>query len=383
MKDIELSDELVFLQNTIKDITEKFIKPRASEIDELEKYPEDIFQILKEHDLLGLFIEEKYEGTNLGILGTCVAIEEIAKHCSNSPLFLSIPLLASRPIAVAGSKEQKKHFLTGTAKGTIKCSLSMTEPHAGTDVANIKTRAVKDGESWVINGQKTYCTGSSVADYIILGAKTDPDAGYEGLVFLIVPTNSDGFKVGRHERKMGMRGIPTCELFFENCRIPIENQIGEEKTGFKTAMLGFNQARPAIGARGVGLAQGCLDYAIEYSKEREAFSRPIAKFQGIQLMIAEMFINIEAARLLVHKAARLIDNGNFGKEHAHHFSAAKSFSSDVAMKTSVDSIQILGGAGYMKDHPLERFMRDAKQLQIIEGTTQIQQILIAKNLLGY
>tara|TARA_A100001037_G_scaffold55653_1_gene47879 strand:+ start:3925 stop:5076 length:1152 start_codon:yes stop_codon:yes gene_type:complete len=379
----ELNDELILLQNTIKDITNKFIKPRASEIDEEEEYPEDIFQVLKEHDLLGLFIEEKYEGTNLGILGTCVAIEEIAKHCSNSPLFLSIPLLASRPIAVAGSEEQKKHFLTSTAKGTIKCSLSMTEPHAGTDVANIKTRAVKDGDSWVINGQKTYCTGSSEADYIILGAKSDPGAGYEGLVFLIVPTNSEGFQVGRHERKMGMRGIPTCELVFENCRVPIENQIGEERTGFKTAMLGFNQARPAIGARGVGLAQGCLDYAIEYAKEREAFSRPIAKFQGIQLMIAEMFINIEAARLLVHKAARLIDNGNFGKEYAHHFSAAKSFSSDVAMKTSVDSIQILGGAGYMKDHPLERFMRDAKQLQIIEGTTQIQQILIAKNLLGY
>ena len=173
MNPLELSDELVFLQNTIKDLTNKYIKPRASEIDEEEKYPEDIFQILKEHDLLGLFIEEKYEGTNLGILGTCVAIEEIAKQCSNSPLFLSIPLLASRPIAVAGSEEQKKQFLTGTAKGTIRCSLSMTEPHAGTDVANIKTRAVKDGNEWVINGQKTYCTGSSVADYIILGAKTD------------------------------------------------------------------------------------------------------------------------------------------------------------------------------------------------------------------
>lgn len=383
MNPLELSDELILLQNTIKDLTNKYIKPRASEIDEEEQYPEDIFQILKEHDLLGLYIEEEYEGTNLGILGTCVAIEEIAKHCSNSPLFLSIPLLASRPIAVAGNTEQKKRFLEGIAKGTIKCSLSMTEPHAGTDVANIKTRAVKDGNSWVINGQKTYCTGSSEADYIVLGAKNDPDAGYEGLIFLIVPTDAEGFKVGRHERKMGMRGIPTCELIFENCHVPIENQIGEVGTGFKTAMLGFNQARPAIGARGVGLAQGCLDYAVAYSKEREAFSRPIAKFQGIQLMIAEMFINIEAARLLVHKAARLIDNGNFGKEYAHHFSAAKSFSSDVAMKTSVDSIQILGGAGYMKDHPLERFMRDAKQLQIIEGTTQIQHILIAKNLLGY
>ena len=383
MNPLELSDELILLQSTIKSLTNKYIKPRASEIDEEEQYPEDIFQILKEHDLLGLYIEEEYEGTNLGILGTCVAIEEIAKHCSNSPLFLSIPLLASRPIAVAGNSEQKKQFLKGIAKGTMKCSLSMTEPHAGTDVANIKTRAVKDGNSWVINGQKAYCTASSEADYIILGAKNDLDAGYEGLIFLIVPTDSEGFRVGRHERKMGMRGIPTCELIFENCRVPIENQIGEDRTGFKTAMLGFNQARPAIGARGVGLAQGCLDYAVAYSKEREAFSRPIGKFQGIQLMIAEMFINIEAARLLVHKAARLIDNGNFGKEYAHHFSAAKSFSSDVAMKTSVDSIQILGGAGYMKDHPLERFMRDAKQLQIIEGTTQIQHILIAKNLLGY
>lgn len=369
------------LRESVRGLAEREIAPRAAEIDEREEYPEDIFQLLKAQDLLGLYVPARYGGAGMGILGTCIAIEEIARVCSNSPLFLSVHLLATRPIAVAGSEDQKRLYLEGIAKGELRASFSTTEPHAGTDVGNIRTRAVRDGNDWVLNGQKTYCTGAPFADFVAVAAKTKPDAGVRGITLFIVPKGTAGFTIGRTERKMGMRGIPTCELFFENCRVPDENRIGEVNGGFKAAMLGFNQARPAIGARGVGLAQGCLDYAANYAKEREAFGKPIAQFQGVQFMLADMFMGIEAARLLVYRAAAIVDEGRFGKEEIHFMSTAKCYASDVAMKAAVDGIQVLGGAGYMKDHPLERFMRDAKQLQIIEGTNQVQRGIIARNLL--
>jgi alkylation response protein AidB-like acyl-CoA dehydrogenase len=369
------------LRESVRRLAEREIAPRAAEIGEREEYPEDIFLLFKAQDLLGLYVPESYGGAGMGILGTCIAIEEIARVCSNSPLFLSVHLLATRPIAVAGSEDQKRHYLGGIARGELRASFSTTEAHAGTDVGNIRTRAVRDGDDWLISGQKTYCTGASFADFIAVAAKTEPDAGVHGITLFIVPRGTPGFTIGRAERKMGMRGIPTCELFFENCRVPDENRIGEVSGGFKAAMLGFNQARPAIGARAVGLAQGCLDYAGNYAKEREAFGQPIAQFQGVQFMLADMFMGIEAARLLVYRAAAMVDEGRFGKEEVHFISAAKCYAADVAMKAAVDSIQVLGGAGYMKDHPLERFMRDAKQLQIIEGTNQVQRGIIARNLL--
>ena len=295
------------------------------------------------------------------------------------PLFFSVHLLATRPVAIGGSEAQKKTYLTGVARGELRPAFALTEPHAGSDAANISTRAERDGDSWIINGQKCYCTGSSVADFITVAAKTEPDKGARGISFFIVPRGE--FRVGRHERKMGMRGIPTCEVFLENARVPLDNMIGEPGLGFKTAMLGFNQARPAIGARGVGLAQGCLDYAGNYAKEREAFGKPIAQHQAVQFMLADMFMETEAARMLVYRAASMVDNGRYRKEDVHFICAAKCYATDVAMKAAVDGVQVLGGAGYMKDHPLERFMRDAKQLQIIEGTNQIQRMVIAQNLL--
>ncbi|MEE9255618.1 MAG: acyl-CoA dehydrogenase family protein [bacterium] len=369
------------LRESVRDLSERHIAPRAAEIDEREEYPEDIFQLLKAQDLLGVYLPEAYGGSGMGVLGACIAIEEIARVCSNSPLFLSVHLLATRPIELAGSEDQKKRYLTGIAAGEMRGSFSTTEAHAGTDIGNIRTRAARDGDEWVINGQKTFCTGSPYADFIAVAAKTDPDAGIRGISLFIVPTDAPGFSIGRHERKMGMRGIPTCELFFENCRIPAGNLIGEVNRGFMTAMLGFNQARPAIGARGVGLAQGCLDYAMNYAKEREAFGQPIANFQAVQFMLADIFMEVEAARLLVYRAAAMVDEGRFGKEEVHFISAAKCYASDTAMKAAVDGVQVLGGAGYMKDHPMERFMRDAKQLQIIEGTNQVQRSIIARNLL--
>ncbi|MBT3349941.1 MAG: acyl-CoA dehydrogenase [Nitrospinaceae bacterium] len=376
-----LSEPLCMLKDTVRELSLRHIAPRAADIDETERYPEDIFELLKAHDLLGLYIPEKYGGAGLGILGACVAIEEIARVCSNSPLFISVFLLATRTVELAASEAQKNHLLRGIATGTLRGSFSTTEPHAGSDIAAMRTRAALDGDEWVINGQKSFCTGSPQADFIVLAAKTDPAKGTKGMSLLLVPKDAPGLSIGPPERKMGMRGIPTCGLFFDDCRIPRENVIGEVGGGFKTAMLGFNQARPCIGARGVGLAQGCLDYALAYAKEREAFGKPISHHQAVQFMLADMFMGIEASRLLVHRAAALVDAGRYGKDDVHTISASKCFSSDVAMKAALDGVQILGGAGYMKDHPMERFMRDAKQLQIIEGTNQIQRSVIARNLL--
>ena len=376
----ELDEAQRMLADTVYELSRRHVAPRAAAIDENDEYPEDIFELLKSRDLLGLYVPEAYGGAGLGILDTCIAIEQMARFCSNSPLFFSVHLLATRPIAIGGSEAQKKTYLAGVARGELRPAFSLTEPHAGSDAANISARAVRDGDSWVINGQKCYCTGSSVADFITVAAKTEPGEGAKGISFFIVPKGE--FRVGRHERKMGMRGIPTCEVFLENTRVPLENMIGERGRGFKTAMIGFNQARPCIGARGVGLAQGCLDYASNYAKEREAFGKAIAEHQAVQFMLADMFMETEAARMLVYRAAAMVDNGHYMKEHVHFICAAKCYATDVAMKAAVDGVQVLGGAGYMKDHPLERFMRDAKQLQIIEGTNQIQRMVIAQNLLG-
>ncbi len=363
----------------IYDLSRRHVAPRAAEIDARSAYPEDVFQLLKSRGLLGLYIPEAYGGAGLGVLETCVAIEEMARFCSNSPLFFSVHLLATRPVAVGGTEAQKRAYLGGVARGEMRPAFSLTEPGAGSDAANISTTAVRDGNSWVLNGQKCYCTGASVADFIVVATKTEPGRGARGISLFIVPAGE--FRVGRHERKMGMRGIPTCELFLERARVPAENMIGERAEGFRVAMLGFNQARPAIGARGVGLAQGCLDHASRYAKEREAFGKPIAQHQAVQFMLADMFMETEAARMLVYRAAAMVDNGCYHKEHVRFICAAKCYASDVAMKAAVDGAQALGGAGCTQDHPLERFMRDAKQLQIIEGTNQIQRMVIARNLL--
>ncbi|HJP14113.1 MAG: acyl-CoA dehydrogenase family protein [Nitrospinota bacterium] len=377
----DLTEPQQMLRKMVREMAERHVAPRAAEIDESEEYPEDIYQLLKDQGLLGIFFPEEYGGGGMGFMGGCIAIEEIARFCSNSPIFIVLNMLSSRVIDLSGTGEQKKHYMTGLARGELKGSYALTEPHAGSDAGNIRTRASLEGEEWVINGQKCYCTGPDKADFITVAAKTDPSAGTRGITYFIVPTDTTGFSVGRHERKMGMRGVATCELFFESAAVPKENQIGELNRGFRSAMIGFNQMRPAIGARAVGLAQGCLDYASAYAKEREAFGVPISQHQAVQFMLADMFMDIEAARLLVYRAAALVDAGKIGKENARYFSTAKTFAADMAMKAAVDGVQILGGAGYMKDHPLERFMRDAKQIQIVEGTSQIQRMIIARNLL--
>ena len=378
----DLNETQKMLRQTVRALAERHVAPRAAEIDEKEEYPEDIFEVLKKQQLLGVFLPEEYGGAGMGFMGGCITIEEIARFCSNCPLFIVLNMLSSRVIQLSGTEAQRRHYLTGLARGELRGSYARTEPHAGSDAGNIRTRAENRGDRWVINGTKCFCTGPDKADFLLVAAKTDPNAGTRGITYFIVPKNAPGFSIGRFERKMGMKGFSTCLLHFENVEVPLGNQVGELNKGFRSAMLGFNQMRPAIGARAVGLAQGCLDYASDYAKEREAFGQAIANFQAIQFMLADMFIGIEAARLLVYRGASLVDAGHYTRENAHYFSAAKAYAADMAMKVAIDSIQVLGGAGYMKDHPLERFMRDAKQIQIVEGTSQIQRLIIARNLLG-
>jgi len=378
----DLNEAQKMLRQTVRALAERHVAPRAAEIDEREEYPEDVFEVLKKQQLLGVFLPEEYGGAGMGFMGGCITIEEIARFCSNCPLFIVLNMLSSRVIHLSGTEAQRRHYLTGLAKGELRGSYALTEPHAGSDAGSIRTRAERRGDRWVIRGTKCFCTGPDKADFLLVAAKTDPNAGTRGITYFIVPTGSPGFSIGRFERKMGMKGFSTCLLHFENVEVPLENQVGELHKGFRSAMIGFNQMRPAIGARAVGLAQGCLDYASNYAKEREAFGQAIANFQAIQFMLADMFIGIEAARLLVYRGASLVDAGHYARENAHYFSAAKAYAADMAMKVAIDSIQVLGGAGYMKDHPLERFMRDAKQIQIVEGTSQIQRIIIARNLLG-
>ncbi|MFQ5895130.1 MAG: acyl-CoA dehydrogenase family protein [Nitrospinota bacterium] len=380
--EFELSETHRMLRTMVRELAESRIAPRAAEVDEREEYPEDIFALLREAHLLGIFLPEGVGGGGLGFLGGCVAIEEIARVCSNSALLIVLTMLASRPIALGGSAELKGRHLPALARGEVRGAFALTEPHAGSDAANIRTRAAREGDGWVLNGQKCFCTGPPYADFVLTAAKTDPGAGTRGISFFLVPLDAPGFRIGRQERKMGMRGVPSVELFYEGCRVPAESVVGELNRGFHLAMRGFNQVRPAVGARGVGLAQGCLDYALRYAREREAFGGAIANLQAIQFMLADMALGTEAARLLVYRAAAGVDEGLIGREHAHLSSMAKCFAADNAMRVAVDAIQVLGGAGYMKDHPLERFMRDAKQLQIVEGTNQIQRLVIARNLLG-
>ncbi len=377
----DLTEPQRMLRGMVRDLADRHIAPLAAEIDENEEVPDSVFELLKEQGLIGISFPEEHGGGGMGFLGGCIAVEEIARVCSNSLLYNVLAQLASRAIDLSGTEEQKTRYMTALARGELRGSYALTEPHAGSDAGNIRTRAVLEGDEWVISGTKAFCTGADKADFIIVAAKTDPGAGTRGITYFIVPTDTPGFSVGRHERKMGMRGIATCELTFDNAAVPKENQIGELNQGFKSAMLGFNQMRPTIGARAVGLAQGCLEYATAYSKEREAFGKPISHHQAIQFILADMFMDIEASRLLVYRAAAMSDAGMIGKENARFFSTAKTYAADMAMKAAIDSIQVLGAAGYMKDHPLERFMRDAKQIQIVEGTSQIQRIIIARNLL--
>lgn len=379
--DFELNETQKLIRETARRIAREVVAPRAAEIDETAEYPEDVFQAYKEVGLFGTAIPEEYGGSGAGMLAFALATEEIAKYCSASALILFLTMLSTRPILIGGTEEQKRKWVTPVARGEMRASFCLTEPNAGSDAANMQTYAVRDGNHYVLNGEKIHISGGTVADFCTVFAKTDRNAGARGVSAFIVPTDTPGFTVTRTDRKMGVHGVPTAHFAIQDARVPVENLIGGvEGRGFNHAMLGLNSVRPVVGARGLGLAEGALAYALEYARQRKAFGKPIIEHQAIEFMFADMALAIEAARLAVYQAAWLVDQGRYTRENAAYLSLAKTLGTETAVKVSSDALQIMGAQGYMKEHPLERHYRDARQLMIVEGTSQIQRMIISRAL---
>jgi len=375
--DYELSDAHKLIRDTARRIAREKVAPRAAELDETGEYPHDLFQVFAEAGLLGLSIPEKYGGSGAGFLALALAVEEVAKYCNSSALILLLSALSTQPINLGGSEEQKREWLPRSATGAIKGAFCLTEPNVGSDPANLESRARRDGDDYVINGEKMYISGGSVAHFVSYFAKTS-EGGAKAISAFVVPTDSPGFSVPRCDRKMGVLGVPTANIALQDCRVPAANRLGEEGTGFRTAMLTLNTCRPVVGARGLGLAEGAIAYALDYARERKTFGKPLMEHQAIQFMLADAAIGIEASRHLVYHGAWLVDQGKYEREHAPYLSIAKTMATETANRVASDAIQILGAQGYMKDHPLERHYRDARQLMIVEGTSQVQRLVIAR-----
>ncbi|MGH9296934.1 MAG: acyl-CoA dehydrogenase family protein [Acidimicrobiales bacterium] len=383
--DFELSEELQALRASVRRLAQEKIKPRAREIDDTGEYPDDVFEAFRAAGLLGLCIAEEYGGSGAGILGLTIAIEEVAKYSNTAALMLLLTRLPTGPVMIAGSEQQKKRYLPGIADGTLRAGFGLSEPGAGSDVVGMRTRATADPESdggWILNGTKCWMSGVVQADWYTVFAKTgDPSSRkHDSITAFIVDRATVGVSVGSLDDKMGVRGVDTGELVLDDVHVGAENVIGEVG-GFRLAMLGLNSMRPIVAARGIGLAEGALMYATEYVKERKAFNGTISDFQGIQWEIAKMAVEIEAARLLTYRSAVLADAGKFSREWVPYLSMAKYYASEVAVKASGLAVQLLGAAGYMKDHPTELWYRDARQLTIVEGTSQVQLGLIARGVL--
>ena len=375
--DYELSDAHKLIRNTAKRIAREKVAPRAAELDESGIYPEDIFQVFAEAGLLGLTIPEQYGGSGAGFLALALAVEETAKYDNSCSLVLLLSALSTQPINLSGSDEQKREWLPKSASGAIKGAFCLTEPNTGSDAAALESRAARDGDDYVINGEKVYISGGDVADFVCFFARTGEN-GASAISAFIVPTDSPGYSVPRCDRKMGVIGVPTANIVLQDCRVPAGLRIGEENRGFKTAMLTLNTCRPVVGARGLGLAEGAIAYALDFARERKTFGQPLVNHQAIQFMLADAAIAIEGSRHLVYHAATLVDEGKYDREWAPYLSIAKTYATETANKVASDAIQILGAQGYMKDHPLERHYRDARQLMIVEGTSQIQRLVIAR-----
>jgi len=381
--DFDLPEELQQLQKTVRKLAQDKVKPRAREIDDTGDYPQDVFEAFRDAGLLGLCIPEAYGGSGAGILGLTIAIEEVAKYSNTAALMLLLTRLPTGPVMIAGDQAQKQKYLPGIADGSQRSGFGLSEPQAGSDVMGMRTRAVQDGGDWILNGTKCWMSGVVQADWYTVFAKTATDVTarkHDAITAFIVERGWDGVEVGNTDRKMGVRGVDTGELLLHDVRVPAENVIGEVG-GFRLAMLGLNSMRPIVAARGIGLAEGALMYATEYVQQREAFTQTIADFQGIQWEIAKLAVEIEAARLLTYRSAWLADQGKFTKEWVPYLSMAKYYATELAVRASGLAVQLLGAAGYMKDHPTELWYRDAKQLTIVEGTSQVQLGLIAKGVL--
>lgn len=378
-----LSEELNDLKELCAQIAEKYILPVRAELDEENKFPREIITIMADSDLNGIYIPEEYGGVaemfGGGSMALTVATEELSKACAGVAVSYAANALGAMPILISASEEQKKKYLPDLASGKKLAAFALTESEAGSDAGGVKTKAVKDGDDYILNGTKQWITNGGEAQIYTVIAQTDPSRGTRGLSAFIVEEGTPGFSYGKKEDKMGIRASSTMELIFEDCRIPAENLIAREGHGFLVAMKTLNKSRPGVAAQAVGIAQGALDEAARYASERVQFGHRIDSFQGIQFMLAEMAVQVEAARALVYSTARMIDAGE--RKYEKESAMAKVFASDVAMKVTTDAVQILGGYGYMKEYPVEKMMRDAKITQIYEGTNQIQRSVIASALI--
>jgi alkylation response protein AidB-like acyl-CoA dehydrogenase len=376
----QLSEEHEAVREAVRAIAEDKIAPYAAEVDEQSRYPQEAHDALVASDFFAPHVPEEYDGVGADALATCIVIEELARVCASSSLIPAVNKLGSMPLILAASPEVKAKYLPPLARGEAGFSYGLSEREAGSDTAAMKTRARRDGDDWVITGQKSWITNAGVSEYYTVLAVTDPDGRRGANVSAFVVEKSDpGFTFGEKERKLGIKGSPTRELHFESCRIPGDRLVGEVGDGLKIALRTLDHTRVTIGAQAVGIAQGALDAAIDYVKERRQFGKAIAEFQGIQFMLADMAMTLEAARQMVYVAAAKSERGD--KDLPFFGAAAKCYASDVAMQITTDAVQLLGGAGYVKDFPLERMMRDAKITQIYEGTNQIQRLVMARQLL--
>jgi alkylation response protein AidB-like acyl-CoA dehydrogenase len=374
----QLTEEQRLLRQAVRELAADKIAPRAAEIDETSEFPYDVLQALVRAGFHAVHLPEEYGGMGADAISACIVVEEVARVCASSSLIPAVNKLGSQPIILSGSEALKKQVLGDIAAGEM-ISYALSEREAGSDAASMRTRAVLDGDSWVLNGTKCWITNAGVSTYYTVMAVTDPARKANGISAFVVHKDDPGFSVGAKERKLGIKGSPTCEIYFENCRIPAERIIGEPGTGFKTALRTLDHTRLAIGAQALGIAQGAFDAARDYIRQRRQFGKAIADFQGIQFMVADMGMRIEAARQLVYAAAARAERDE--PDLSFTSAAAKVFASDTAMSVTTDAVQLFGGYGYTKDFPVERMMRDAKITQIYEGTNQINRMVMARNLL--
>ena len=377
-----LTEEQRELRELVRSLARERIAPRAAEIDESHEFPWDVVELFREHELFGLFFDEEWGGTGTGTLMALVAIEEVSKVCATSGLILAVQELGSLGLKLAGTREQHERYLRRLASGEWLCAYALTEAGSGSDSAAMRATARHDGDEYVLDGGKRFFTNAGVANLYTVFAKTDPQAGHSGISAFLIEADAPGFAVARLEPKMGISGSTTGELVFDGCRVPAENLLGAEGEGFRIAMRILDRSRPGVAAQGLGIAQGATDFALEYAKSRETMGKPIAQHQLIAAKLADMETRCEAARGLLYRFGRMVDEGASDEELTKASAMAKLYCTDVAMKVTTEAVQVLGGYGYIKEYPVERMMRDAKITQLYEGTNEIQRLVIAREMLA-
>jgi len=379
-----LSEEHEALRESVRQLADDKIAPYAAEVDQEPRFPQEAHDALVKADLQAVHIPEAFGGAGADAMATAIVIEEVARVCASSSLIPAVNKLGTVPLLLAASQDLKQRYLPPVARGEAMFSYALSEPEAGSDAAAMRTRAVRDGDNYILNGTKRWITNAGISRFYTVMAVTEPDVGAGGISAFVVEKDDPGFSVGAPEHKLGIKGSPTCELYFDDCVIHADRMIGEEGSGFRTALATLDHTRVTIAAQALGIAQGALDYAAGYVRERRQFGQAIAEFQGVQFMLADMAMKVAAARQLTYAAAARSERAMQGANVADLTfisSACKCFASDVAMEVTTDAVQLLGGYGYVRDYPVERMMRDAKITQIYEGTNQVQRVVMARQLL--